>query len=90
MKAKLHAKLDHDTIILLQRCREITGYRHNDELIKFMAAFVVKSFVDTQARMQNEQEETRHEGVAEREQSALSEPSAGEAGGSGGRSTDIS
>lgn len=78
MKVKLHAKLDQDTVTLLQKCRDITGYRHNDELIKFLATFAITSYLEARTRTLNEAKE------ASRENSGVSESSTGEASASSG------
>lgn len=77
MRTKIHAKVDQDTIQMLQRCRAITGYQHYDELIKFMATFTVQSYIEARTRMANEEEQKEQKGGAGYEQRGVPAPSAG-------------
>jgi len=92
MKTKIHAKVDQDTIQMLQRCRAITGYQHYDELIKFMATFTVQSYIEARTRMANEERQERNEnkGEAGRGVPDLSESSTGSTGESSAGSTAVS
>lgn len=80
MRTKIHAKVDQDTIQMLQRCRAITGYQHYDELIKFMATFTVQSYIEARTRMANEEEQERHKASGRVSESSAGSPSESSAG----------
>lgn len=48
MRIKFFAKIDEQTQKLLADVRKITGLTFNDELLKFMSAFIIKSYIDSQ------------------------------------------
>lgn len=56
MRIKFFAKIDEQTQKLLADVRKITGLTFNDELLKFMSAFILQSYIDAQAK-----EETKHD-----------------------------
>lgn len=92
MRTKIHAKVDQDTIQMLQRCRAITGYQHYDELIKFMATFTVQSYIEARTRMANEERQERNENKGETGRGIpdLLEPSAGSPSEGSAGSPDVS
>lgn len=90
MRTKIHAKVDQDTIQMLQRCRAITGYQHYDELIKFMATFTVQSYIEARTRMANEERQKEQKYGAGYEQRGIPAASTGSAGESGAGSTTAS
>lgn len=64
MKSKFHAKMDQETISLVQRVMQLTNCFHNDELLKFMAAFTLASYIESQSGERNEKEEKATDSVS--------------------------
>lgn len=74
MKTKIHAKVDADTVQLLQRVREISGYAHYDEMIKFMATLTVASYLEARAQELSNVQETQG-GISQSDTGAISNSS---------------